>query len=73
VALPTEAEVVRRLVAWAERDDAIRALVLTSSRARADGSVDALSDYDVVIAVRDPRAFAEDDAWKSAYGRLFVG
>jgi hypothetical protein len=73
VALPTEAEVVRRLVAWAERDDAIRALVLTSSRARADGSVDALSDYDVVIAVRDPRAFAEDDAWKSAYGRLLVG
>jgi aminoglycoside 6-adenylyltransferase len=73
VALPTEAEVVRRLVAWAERDDAIRALVLTSSRARADGSVDPLSDYDVVIAVRDPRAFAEDDAWKSAYGRLLVG
>jgi aminoglycoside 6-adenylyltransferase len=72
VNLPSENDVIARLVAWAEGDDSIRALVLTSSRARDDGTADLLSDYDVVVAIRDPEAFAHDDEWKSAYGRPLV-
>src|SRR5206468_565004 len=46
-----ESAVLDRLVAWASTSPAVRALILTSSRARSDGSADALSDYDVVVAV----------------------
>jgi aminoglycoside 6-adenylyltransferase len=67
--LPEEADVVARLVGWGENDPSIRALVLTSSRARADESVDALSDYDLIVAVDDAVAFSADDAWVSAYTR----
>jgi aminoglycoside 6-adenylyltransferase len=67
--LPEEAEVVARLVAWGEAHPAIRALVLTSSRARADESVDVLSDYDLIVAVDDAASFAADDTWVSAYAQ----
>lgn len=67
--LPDETDVLARLVAWGEEQPSIRALVLTSSRARADDSVDQLSDYDVIVAVSDVAPFIESDAWMSAYGR----
>ena len=66
--LPDESEVLARLLAWGEADDAIRALVLTSSRARRDDTVDELSDYDVIVAVRDVALFAESYGWAVAYG-----
>jgi len=66
--LPEEAEVLARLTAWSERDDAIRTLVLTSSRARADDTVDTLSDYDVIVAVPEVAAFVADDDWVRGYG-----
>jgi aminoglycoside 6-adenylyltransferase len=69
VPVPDESEVLARLLAWGERDDAIRALVLTSSRARQDATVDQLSDYDVIVAVRDVAPFVSDYGWASAYGR----
>jgi Streptomycin adenylyltransferase len=40
------ADVVEELMAWGDREPEIRAIILTSSRARADSSVDDLSDYD---------------------------
>jgi aminoglycoside 6-adenylyltransferase len=63
-----EAAVLRRIVAWAEADDDVRALVLTSSRARGDETVDRLSDYDVVAAVRDAEGFVAGERWRTAYG-----
>jgi aminoglycoside 6-adenylyltransferase len=71
--LPDEAEVLARLVAWGEANEGIRALILTSSRARRDETVDALSDYDVIVAVRDLVAFARDDSWARAVGRPLAG
>jgi len=67
--LPDEAVVLERLVAWAEASESIRALVLTSSRARADGSADELSDYDLIVAVRNPLEMTRDDEWVSAYAQ----
>ena len=61
------------LVRWAEDDDGIRALVLTSTRARQDGSADDLSDYDVIVAVRDAEAFVAREGWVAARGRPLVG
>jgi aminoglycoside 6-adenylyltransferase len=61
-----------RLTAWAlERSD-VRALILTSSRARPDGRVDDLSDYDVIAAVTGPETFATDDAWQFELARPLV-
>jgi hypothetical protein len=53
-------EVIRRIVNWAEDRDAVRTVLLTSSRTRPDATVDAFSDYDVVLVVTDIRPFAED-------------
>jgi aminoglycoside 6-adenylyltransferase len=64
-----EAEVLRRVVAWAQTEPSVRAMILTSSRARADETVDELSDYDVILAVTDAETFVRDEPWLSAYER----
>lgn len=66
--------VLETLVAWGERTPEVRAMVLTSNRARADGAVDEFSDYDVILIVTDPEGFAGDLAWQEeAYGPRLVG
>jgi aminoglycoside 6-adenylyltransferase len=57
-------DVLARILAWAEAEDSVRVVVLTSTRARAEGPPDALSDYDVIVALDDPSAFDP----VSAYG-----
>lgn len=57
--------VLARIVAWAEAEDAVRAVVLTSTRARPEGPPDELSDYDIVLVMTDLGRF--DPA--AAYGR----
>lgn len=61
-----------RLAAWGEGEPAIRALILTSSRARPGAPVDVFSDYDVIVAVTDAVAFHSDDTWLSAFGQPLV-
>lgn len=70
--LPAEQDVLARLVAWAQAVPDIRVLLLTSNRARGDGSADELSDYDVVTAVKDAAAFATGGRWRQAYGPVAV-
>ena len=50
-------EVLARILAWAEAEDCVRLVVLTSTRARPEGPPDALSDYDVIVALDDFSAF----------------
>jgi aminoglycoside 6-adenylyltransferase len=70
--LPTETEVLGKVISWAEARPDIRAVIITSSRVRPGGPVDLLSDYDIVLAVTDPEPFARDGAWINDYGRLMV-
>ncbi len=70
--IPQEKEVVDRLVAWGTAHPLIRAMILTSSRTRPDGPVDALSDYDLILAVSNVEPFAFDDAWIFEYGKPMV-
>src|SRR2546428_2887097 len=70
--LPDEGDVLGRLVAWVETQPSVRGLILTSSRAKPDGEADALSDYDVILAVRDAADFAMADAWVAGYGEPLV-
>jgi aminoglycoside 6-adenylyltransferase len=70
--IPSEEEVLAKLVAWGNARPSIRAMLLSSSRARPDGPVDLLSDYDVILAVTDPDRFGQEDAWLSDYGPMMA-
>jgi len=64
--------VVDRLVRWANADDDVRALMLTSSRASPSAAVDTLSDYDVVVVLRDIASATADESWLREYGTPLV-
>ncbi len=68
----TEQEVLARLTQWAATQPQVRAMVMTSSRAVPGAPVDAFTDYDVVLAVRDVRPFFDDRAWLEHFGRVLV-
>ena len=66
--------VVQRLVAWADARDAVRAMLLTSTRAVPGATVDALSDYDVILVVPEVRPLAGDNmrTWIGDFGEVLV-
>ncbi len=64
--------VLDRLIAWAQGDPQVRALVLESSRAADPGALDAFSDYDVLLIVSDLDAFVANEDWIAAYGTPMV-
>lgn len=70
--LPSETEVLTKLVAWGEANPDIRALILSSSRTRPNGPVDLLSDYDLILAVTDAERYGQEDAWLYDYGTPMV-
>lgn len=65
-------EVIGNLIQWAEQCDDIRAMLLTSTRAIPGGHVDVLSDYDVILVVRDIRPFHADRTWLDTFGEVLV-
>jgi hypothetical protein len=67
-----EQDVLDRLVRWEESRDAVRALLLFSSRADPAAPVDAFSDYDVLTVVTDIRPFPADAGWLEDFGRVLV-
>ena len=67
--LPDELHVLKKLTEWGRTQPSVRALILTSSRARPEAAADLLSDYDLVLVVRDLPRFEKEDAWISDYGR----
>jgi aminoglycoside 6-adenylyltransferase len=67
--VPDQEAVLGRLLAWTAADENVRAVILTSSRVTPDRRADALSDYDVILAVRDPSVFDRDGEWVSRHAR----
>jgi aminoglycoside 6-adenylyltransferase len=67
-----ECDMLHIITEWARARDAIRAVLLTSTRAIPNGRVDALSDYDVILIVQDIRPFADDRAWIEDFGDVLV-
>ncbi|MDA0311487.1 MAG: aminoglycoside 6-adenylyltransferase [Gemmatimonadetes bacterium] len=57
---------------WCGRASGVRAAILTGSRAKRRPSVDALSDWDVVLFLDDPAVLTEDPDWFSAFGPVLV-
>lgn len=65
-------DVINGLIQWAEQQDSIRAMLLTSTRAVPGATVDFLSDYDVILIVEDIHAFYEDRSWLEDFGEVLV-
>ena len=65
-------EVMQRLLEWGETQSSVRAMLMTSTRAIPHAPVDALSDYDVVLAVGEIRPFHQDRRWLEHFGRVLV-
>ena len=67
-----EDPVIQRFIRWGQEHRAIRAMLLTGSRANPNASADAWSDYDVVLVVEDIHPFFVDRAWLQDFGRVIV-
>jgi aminoglycoside 6-adenylyltransferase len=65
-------DVFQKLVQWAQQRDSVRAMLLTSTRAVPNASVDTLSDYDVVLIVENIHPFFEDRSWLEDFGEVLV-
>jgi aminoglycoside 6-adenylyltransferase len=68
---PDEAAVLEKLVALGQLPE-VRALILTSTRAREPEAADDMSDFDVIVAVAEPDRFASDESWQSRVGRPLI-
>jgi len=65
-------DVFDRLIRWAEQQSSIRAMLLTSTRAVPNAPMDFLSDYDVILIVKDIHPFYEDRGWLEDFGEVLV-
>jgi aminoglycoside 6-adenylyltransferase len=65
-------DIISTLNQWAMMRSPIRAMLLTSTRAIPDASVDALSDYDVILIVQDIHPFVADRTWLNDFGDVLV-
>lgn len=64
--------VIRQFIAWGQTQEAVRALLLTSTRARPDALLDPFSDYDIIVAVSDIQPFFEDRRWLAYFGEVLA-
>ncbi len=66
-------EVLALLTEWADSQDAVRAMLLTSTRAVPQAMVDRMSDYDIILVVHDILPFHVDRTWLQVFGEVVVG
>lgn len=74
--MPLDTSGLDRIIAWGERREDIRAIVLSSSRTNPSVPelVDALSDYDLDVVIRgDARDWYADRSWLEDIGKVMVG
>ena len=65
-------DVIDHLRQWAKQQDAIRAVLMTSTRAIPGAPVDILSDYDIILVATDIQPFHADRRWLDAFGAVLV-
>ena len=63
---------LNKIIAWAQSEAPIRALVITGSLARADGSTDEWSDLDLQVIARQFDQYTRDDGWLDALGTVWI-
>jgi aminoglycoside 6-adenylyltransferase len=65
-------ETITKLIREASASEAIRAVLLTSTRAIPKAKMDALSDYDVILVVDDIHPFISERTWLNDFGEVLV-
>jgi aminoglycoside 6-adenylyltransferase len=65
-------DTILKLVQWANMHASIRAVMLTSTRAIPGAEIDILSDYDLILVVRDIHPFVTDHSWLNDFGEVLV-
>lgn len=61
-----------KIINWAQNDPAVRAILLTGSRASKNQKVDTFSDYDLAFFITDLEKFTSDDSWFSKFGTVLI-
>ncbi len=67
-----EEEMLDLIVGTARKDDRIRAVILSGSRANPNAPRDAFQDFDVVYAVTDLEPFRHNLEWIKRFGELMI-
>jgi aminoglycoside 6-adenylyltransferase len=65
-------DIDRTIIQWAESQEKIRAVLLTSTRAISNANIDSLSDYDVILVVQSIQPFVDDRTWINDFGDVLV-
>jgi aminoglycoside 6-adenylyltransferase len=63
-----EADVLARIVRWADAEEPVRLILLTSSRANPAAPRDLLSDYDPALIVTEVLPYLRSDDWLHGFG-----
>ncbi len=66
-----EKELIEKLQNWANENDFVRAVILTSSRVNLNSCTDIFSDYDVELYVKDIQQFMNDE-WLTFFGDIMI-
>jgi aminoglycoside 6-adenylyltransferase len=57
---------------WAKTQSSVKVVLLTSSRARKNGVVDQLSDYDIEFYVTDTTMYTTNNDWLQSFGEVLI-
>lgn len=68
----SQEETIKSFVEWATQQDAVRAMLMTSTRAAPNGPVDILSDYDLILVATDIYPFFNSRDWLAAFGHVLA-
>lgn len=63
---------IDKIQQWAKTQANIRAVLLTSSRARDDKKIDQLSDFDIELYVTDTAPYTENNEWIKSFGEVMI-
>ncbi|MBN2390046.1 MAG: aminoglycoside 6-adenylyltransferase [Anaerolineae bacterium] len=67
-----EDAILQNLIQWGTARDAVRTMILTSTRTSPHAHTDAFSDYDVIVYMLDIYPWHVDDSWLEDFGRVLV-
>lgn len=68
----SEKEMMSTIMNWANNDEAVRTVIMTSSRTSIKSKIDFLSDYDIEVYTSDIEGFKKNDDWLDEFGDVMV-
>ncbi|MBN2046726.1 MAG: aminoglycoside 6-adenylyltransferase [Anaerolineaceae bacterium] len=69
---PDETTFLTLITRWAETQPAVRAMILTSTRAVPNATCDLLSDYDIILILTDIIPYHQSRDWLAAFGQVLA-